>query len=367
MKLTPAEQRLVDGQTWSDFCDDLKQIGNQIMRPEAPADPFSRAEGFRYLTRVLRSSLDIFVEHADPDFPRLYRVCDEVIKYGGDNPDNYYEKCVVAGDRRYRIRGTRGTIPYVSFLTQGSNFAEGESMLPTGFLDSKNILVEPDGTFEIIISAEKQPGNWLPMTASSQALLIRQTFNNRDQEEIAKLNIECLDAPDIPRPLDPNEFDRGMKTATQFLEGTVELFCDWSAKYQGHPNDVPKEDQELCRRVGGDPNICYYNSYWQLEDDEALIIEIPRIPKCENWNFELCNYWMESLDYRYQKIHVNNATAHRETDGSVRIVVAHQDPGHPNWLSTAGHQNGTMLFRWIGAEEHIDPVARVIKTDAFPR
>ena len=33
-------------------------------------------------------------------------------------------------------------------------------------------------------------------------------------------------------------------------------------------------------------------------------------------------------------------------DGSIRIIVAHQDPGLPNWLNTCGHGEGTMCWRW---------------------
>jgi hypothetical protein len=30
-----------------------------------------------------------------------------------------------------------------------------------------------------------------------------------------------------------------------------------------------------------------------------------KVPPCRTWNFQLNNYWMESLDYRYHTIHVN--------------------------------------------------------------
>jgi hypothetical protein len=72
---------------------------------------------------------------------------------------------------------------------------------------------------------------------------------------------------------------------------------------------------------------------------------------------------MESLDYRYHRIHVNKGTAAYEDDGSVTIVLAHEDPGskYPNYLETAGHNLGGMLFRWIGAEEHPPIEARVVK------
>ena len=42
-------------------------------------------------------------------------------------------------------------------------------------------------------------------------------------------------------------------------------------------------------------------------------------------------------------------------------VMAHRDPGHANWLETAGHARGTMCFRWVGAKEHVHPTARVVK------
>ena len=59
---------------------------------------------------------------------------------------------------------------------------------------------------------------------------------------------------------------------------------------------------------------------------------------------------MESLDYRYHRIHVNSRTAVLRSDGSFRLVVAHRDPGVPNWLETAGHEFGTMCFRWVRPE-----------------
>ena len=112
--------------------------------------------------------------------------------------------------------------------------------------------------------------------------------------------------------------------------------------------------------AGGDPNIAYYHSYWSLAPDEALVVELEP-PECDFWNFQLANHWLESLDYRYHKIHVNKLTARYRDDGSVRIVVAHEDPGVENWLDTCGHERGTMCVRWIRAKTHPDPSARVVK------
>ena len=91
------------------------------------------------------------------------------------------------------------------------------------------------------------------------------------------------------------------------------------------------------------------------------MIEVERIPECRAWNLQTDNYWMESLDYRYHRIHLNKHTAKYRADGGVTMVLAHRDPGVDNWLDTAGHRLGTLCFRWIGAKEFVHPTTRVVK------
>src|SRR5690349_16080042 len=102
--------RVMDGTTWREFCRGLEAAGQVILDPAAPATPLDRAEGFRYLTRLLRSALETFVEDADPAAPELLRTCHETIKMGADNPDNYYQNAPLNGRYEYRLTGTRGTV-----------------------------------------------------------------------------------------------------------------------------------------------------------------------------------------------------------------------------------------------------------------
>src|SRR3546814_16524032 len=67
-----AEQDVVSGAVWDEFCDTLKRAGQQILRPEAASSPLDRAEGWRYLTRLLRIGLEMHLEFADPDFPGFF-------------------------------------------------------------------------------------------------------------------------------------------------------------------------------------------------------------------------------------------------------------------------------------------------------
>ena len=363
--MSDVEQRVISGQSWADFCDALKRAGEQIQRPEAPTDAFTRAEGYRYLSRLARAGLEWYLEFNDADFPVLYKPSHETIKIGADNPDNIYEKAVVSGRNDYRVRGARGSVHYISMATSKGSYAENFKQIETGFVDSNELDIEPDGSFEIILSATPKPGNWLPMDVDSQSLLIRQTFLDRGTEVPAEFLIERLDNGAAPLPLTAEKLDTGLRTASTFVENTARMFADWSASWLDQPNQLPPADQQLCHSVGGDPNIFYYHGFFDLADDEALVVEVARIPDCRSWNLQVDNYWMESLDYRYLQIHVNKHTAQYAADGSVQIVIAGRDPGVGNWLNTAGHRSGTLCFRWIGASEPVHPACRVVKIDSL--
>lgn len=353
----PAEQSLADGSAWATFCDSLKRAGEQILRPETPASAFDKAEGYRYLLRLLRASLEKNVEFNDPSFPAFYRLSHETVKIGADNPDNLYQNARIDGRFDYRITGRRGSVSYIGFSTKAGNFAGG-SMFPTGFIDTNALVPDDDGTFEIIVSAREHEGNWLPMAPDSEMLIVRQTFQDRRAETPASISIERVDRDARPEPLDAARFVSQLEDTVAFVEGTARLFADWAADFAAHPNELSLQDQARYQQTGGDPSIYYVHGYWELGDDEALVVDVPPPPECDTWNLQVNNYWMESLDYRYHTIHVNKHTATYNEDGSVRIVLAHRDPGVPNWLETAGHHVGTLLFRWIGASEHPMPVAR---------
>ena len=50
-----------------------------------------------------------------------------------------------------------------------------------------------------------------------------------------------------------------------------------------------------------------------------------------------------------------NATAKPDADGATRLVIAAEDPGHPNWLPTGGRSCGAILHRRINAEDAPGP------------
>ena len=348
----------MDGAAWERYCDAIKLAGLAIQRDSAPSDPLTRAEGFRYLSRLVRAGLEAFVERSDPRAPVLFSPVHETVKMGADNPDNRYEWASISGEHEYRISGSRGTVPYLGLGTYAGTFGGGRTD-ETGYLEARDMEVGPDGRVEIAVGTERRPGNWLPMRADTAQLIVRQTFLDRRVESAADLRIERVGGDGRPSPLTPTSLEAALARAGQLVMGCAALFASWAEDFQAHVNELPQFDPARSLAAGGDPNIVYYHSYWRLGPDEALVIEA-RPPACQSWNFQLNNHWMESRDYRFFRISVNKASAVHEPDGSVRIVVAHQDPGLPNWIDTAGHGHGTMCFRWIGAAEHPRPRTRVV-------
>jgi len=356
-----AVRRVVSGETWRDFCQALEAAGAVVLRDTSPRDPLDRAEGFRYLTRLVRTALEQHLEFADPAAPVFRRPSHETVKIGADNPDNHYQSASISGAYEYRIRGKRNSIHYLGIGTYAGGYGSAGRSGQTGYIDDETLRLEADGTFEIAVSCEKRPGNWLPMEPDSTTLIVRQTYERRAEERIADLSIERVGAVDAPAGLTPETLDRALAAAAAYVNGTATIFTDWSEGFAKHQNELPRFDPKVAAAAHGDPNIVYYHGYWALAPDEQLWIEV-RPPACEYWNFQVNNHWMESLDYRWHRIALNHSEAVAEPDGTVRLVLAHRDPGHPNWLETAGHRRGTMCLRWVGAREHPDPTTRIVRS-----
>ena len=99
---------------------------------------------------------------------------------------------------------------------------------------------------------------------------------------------------------------------------------------------------------GAQENINAWGHY-DLGPDEALIVEaVPA--EARYWSLHIGNFWWESLDYASRHTSLNHHQAVLDDDGTFRAVVAHHDPGVPNWLDTMGHTKGPLLFRWVVAD-----------------
>jgi hypothetical protein len=111
----------------------------------------------------------------------------------------------------------------------------------------------------------------------------------------------------------------------------------------------------------GTPDQTYAMGPWALAEDEALELRL-RFPKATYCSAALWNRFSQTVDPRVHRSTINHAQAKPEPDGSVRILVAHRDPGHPNWLDTGGRHAGSLFWRFLLAESSPGKIeSKVIK------
>ena len=359
-------------ETWNAFCEDLKRAGNQLIRDDLPLDELDAAEGLRYLSRLVRTGLERHVEAADPANAYLYSLCDERIKgFGGDNPDTRYFGASISSDYSYRLSGDFRSCSYFTLMTTG--FDEQGAYRITGSLDGDVIPASRTGPIEITIRSddggarteERRVGHdrasaTLSTTRSTKSLLVRCTFDDSVAKTKLRLALSRTDASGEPVQCGFEPISKGLLETAKFVRSTAETWASQSVGLRKSFNQLPLQDPERIRKMGGDPNIFYYSAAWSVAEHEFLVIHIPTIPECTTWGLQINNLWTESLDYTQAPIHLNKTSAHYDTDGGVTIVVSERDPGRPNWLRTMGHRSGTANFRLMGAKEPVVAGVKVV-------
>lgn len=335
-------------QAWSDFCDELKSASALIFRDTTPAHDIDRAKGLRLLARNVSLALQFHLENTDPDFPELLHYFDPLRKQGGDNTDALYVGAPINGSNTYRISGHRGDARYfaVTVLEDGATPWGGAVV---GNLIDSDIAVADDGKFEIFLGPQPHAGNWIRTTPGAWRVTVRQFFADWENEAPMNARIDCLDEHEHNPVLTPAQVIRGLQESAAWVKSSTTYWADMLDKWQVQPNRFLSyrqlDDNAIDATPGGEPLICY----WQLPRDEVLVVRVTP-PVADYWSVEFGNYWWETMDYRYRLCSTNCHHAVLEDDGELLLVVAHDDPGLPNWLDPSGHEAGYITVRWIGAQ-----------------
>ena len=364
--MAPTDRQTAAAESWAHFCDTLKTAGEQLLRTDFPIGELDVAEGLRYLSRLTFAAIERNVEGANPQKPLLYELCNEHVKIGGDNPDNRYFAAAVDWRYRYVLRGDFRKCSYFSVVASGRG--DGSDAAQGGTVNSRTATTGADGITEVQIGREAQGDNHVVLNATTTLVIVRCTIETSDDRSI-EISFERLDDGTIVDPELRFEAIAGaLQRSVQFVRNAAAYYGDWTARFQGHLNQLPiYPEQAQLVALGGDPAIQIYLSAWALAADECLVLEIDEIPDSITWNFQLCNVWFESLDYTVAQVHLNSRNAVYRSDGGVRMIVSATDPGHPNWLRTLGHDHGTMCMRLVGASRPLTANTRVTRLSELAR
>lgn len=341
--------------TWLDAQRQVVAILEAAAQPGSPAD---WAEGYRWATRLATIALEWVVEKNDPNHPVLFLQQDAYKKFIVDNPDVSYHFCVLDDTQAYRLYGNRGEAPYVG-LTFGSDiFHWGRGGGGGGTLSQSNLddfVLGEDGSFEIIISRDERPGNWIEMVPEIQHLAVRETFYDKKAQPGAVLHVERLGDPVPPPQLTPEDFAGKLELASSFMVFVAQTCVSMYAgtehntnRITGAPGQAHVDAQEDEVDTHCSTEMLYMGGRWKIDDEHALVVTIKNPPApFTYWGLVLVNPWAESYDYRYAATCTNNHRAIASPDGNWRLVIAATDPGVPNWLDTGGRFEGQMLLRWV--------------------
>jgi len=321
---------------WEQFCDELKAMGSAVIE-EDTGRAIDTAEGFRYLATLVAMGIENSFSFADSDYAQLARPLDTFKKIGLDSSDNIYRTAKLSASGVYRLSGYRGASTYLGFQINADVAAIAN-------LNDKDLKFGEDGYFELYLSAEKPTGavNWVQLPENTTGMYVREIFIDWDKEKSARLWLERLDINSPPQPLTPDQTAQALEDTAAFMTKQFERFKKYVSRLRLISTNLLTEPRVTKE---GTPDNVYSGGYFNLAPDDALIIEFENVPSLF-WSAQLGNNWFQSLDYQYRQTSLNAKQAQQDSDGKYRLVVAHRDPGVPNWLDTAGHLEGIMFLRW---------------------
>lgn len=392
-------------QAWDEMLSQLSSARNAIDDPELwapPASPRNLAEGYRYVMGFLYGSIARCMGPT-PEFPYFTRAIQPLNRSTIDNADAIYLMAPIDGNYSYTIRGRAGDTSqwrgeastgqgrkaphYVIFETPSGYSGESGSLkelkrgsrINCAELDSTELQVNADGSFEILLAPEKPEGytgNFMLTRASrtrtsadgttetreyvSQLVMLRELFCDWENEDLLELFIYRNDLLGQPMPTyTPEQAAKQLKDIGRFTRNQVHFWNEFYAVVCEAYGDMNGDGQCFMPRnafnnpnaasiatAGGMATNIYCGGIFELEADEALVLELHQPVEPVYIGFHLGNMWGESLDFANYQSSLNGLQAHRDPDNVLRYVVSHRDPGIANWVDTTGHPEGYMAVRW---------------------
>ena len=133
--------------------------------------------------------------------------------------------------------------------------------------------LRPGDDFEILLSADEQPGTWLPLDPDAAFVHVRDYYFDWLPPEPATFVIERLDTQgDPPRRSPPSGSREMLDDAAHEVEHSLVYFRDYQEKLRASGG------AEHVRRAGvlgrGVQDIIYSHGFVSLRDDEALVVEL---------------------------------------------------------------------------------------------
>jgi len=353
----------------SELLDLLREVDERFLSPEwLIQGPQDVAEGMRAVMHALQGGLQGWFE-TDAEHPQFRRIVAPWRKFTGDNADAIYFDAAVRGDLRYRVRGRMDGAVYVSLTIEAGSHDGRMGGRTDGVINDTQFDVAPDGTFEMFLGGPKRERNWIALPKDASRVTTRHYYEDEtcaaaDPSKHPALSIEVLDAVAKAKPPNDANVAEGLRRVANFVRArTLEMPPPGKRAQPAFVSTTPNQFPAPCSPAGlglAALDACYSMAPYVLAPDQALVVN-GRWPTCRCANVDLWNRFQQTYDYATKQVTLNRRQTRLEPDGSFRIVIAHEDPGVPNWLDTEGRPFGMVFWRFFLPEGPIEtPRAEVV-------
>ena len=345
---------------WKRFCQRMEALGERILEDDFPNTPHDRTEGIAHLADQVSCWLGWAIPHSNPDTPFFHRSNDLFTQWGGPNQDNAYHHAQIDPNRRYRVAGRMHTCEHF-VITLRVGFMHMPEWGTKASVTSVERGNEPGDDFEFFFGGDGTDPTFTPIPEDVTTLSLREYYVDWQEGEPATFLIECLD--DLPEPKPPSAEALAAKLdhAVSQVEHSIFGWNSYLADHRAKGKDNVFASQQTVAKGLSDARYAFL--FWNLQLDQALVIETD-IPDARYWGLQLATMgWFEQVDPIERISSINQHQAVPSSDGRIRLVLAHSDPGVPNWLDVGGHESGLCTYRWFWPNSDPAPTSRVVALD----
>ncbi|ADU00069.1 DUF1214 domain-containing protein [Mycolicibacterium gilvum] len=369
---------------WRELLSAFAEFDNQFLDgPKAVRGQTAVAEGYQNLATMLALSLDMHF-FADPVAPRFLDTLTPFRpdrRWGGDNTDCYYGYAVVDPRRTYRVSGTPNDSVMYSITVYNEPEPGAWPNRTVGLLYDTDMPIGEDGRFSCVLGPRRPDGYggpFIELAPDARGIITRDYHEHPESGARVEWDIEVVDHAGLEVVPAKSDADvaRSLRATLRFAQDMYALIPLILAERK--PVELA-DGQSLSLNTLAPPyragaathgfsmqDACYSLGGFSLEPGEALVITSTH-PRCRFWNLTLWNQYMAALDVEYGRAGINSGSAVPNSDGSVTIVVSTEQLAHPNALSTKGHPEGLMSFRWFLSDDLPErPVAEVVPVAQAP-
>lgn len=391
-------------EAWNRFADELKRVGAKILGPTGAQTDRERAEGFRYLARLIGAGQELHME-ADRRHPVMARMMTPIRSYIANGTDTLYHEAQLDPSLDYVLEVQRGDDIFFSAVVYAQD-EDGLSYMVGHLIDEDMVFEQAQGRqlarIHIGANRAQNAANWIELGGRNPFVLTRQYFPepvtavDAGKYRAATMNIAATAEQPAPTVFTAEQLCAGLGRIIAFLDESLDsalgistfvslnmiayqregssptrigadgqLITDGS--YDEHsPEELAEmvDSKVIANNLPG-PGIGYVGAMYTLADDEAIVIEGKQVP-CRYWSAQILTRFLEAGDYRHFPVAINDRQVDFDDDGSFRIYASAKDPGVRNWMSTQGYRRGQIVVRSLLAQEDFEPALSVVKIADIP-